>query len=315
VARLYARWAWQPATFYHRPLGHPKRRITVVMQQRLFARAAALALLIGLASLADGKTRADCEKEYTPQRGQSGKDVIWIPTEDALVIRMLEMAKVSPKDKVYDLGAGDGKIAIAAGKRFGATAVGIEYNPDFAKFAQCLVEVEGVQDRVKVIQGDIFESDFSDATVVTLYLLPDLNLRLRPTLLDMKPGTRVVSHSFMMGDWDPDEQAQTNEGSAYLWIVPAKVDGFWTFRQQGGTDSFEATLDQTFQFLKGSVGNAMLTSGKLVGPKIEFAFTQGGKETRVSGTVEGDRINATVTRDGKSTNYVGTRRAGSRAGS
>ncbi len=153
---------------------------------------------VGLASLADGKTREDCEREYTPQRGQAGKDVIWVPTGDEVVARMLELAKVTSADKVYDLGAGDGKIPIAAGKQFGATAVGVEYDADLVKHAQCLVEAEGVQDRVTVVQGDIFETDFSDATVVTLYLLPELNLRLRPTLLDMKPGTRVVSYSFTM---------------------------------------------------------------------------------------------------------------------
>ena len=279
----------------------------MVRRQRLFARAATLALLVGLTSLADGKTRADCEKEYTPQRGQEGKDVVWAPTEDAMVVRMLEMANVTPADKVYDLGAGDGKIAIAAGTLFGATAVGVEYEPDLAKHAQCLVEAEGVQERVKVVQGDIFETDFSDATVVTLYLLPDLNLRLRPTLLDMEPGTRVVSYSFTMGDWDPDDHADTDEGSAYLWIVPANVDGAWTFQTGAAQESFDVTLDQTFQNLKGSAGGAAVT-GMLSGTRIDFAFLQGGEQTRVTGTVDGDRISGAVTRDGTSTEYIGTRK-------
>ena len=133
-----------------------------------------------LAAPVDGKTREDCEREYTPQRGQAGKDVIWVPTGDEVVTRMLELAKVTSTDHVYDLGAGDGKIPIAATKQFGATAVGVEYDADLVKYAQCVVEAEGVQGRVTVVQGDIFETDFSDATVVTLYLLPELNLRLRP---------------------------------------------------------------------------------------------------------------------------------------
>ena len=164
----------------------------MITQPRLLASAAALALF-GLTSLAHGKTRADCEKEYTPQRAQEGKDVIWAPTPDAVVLRMLELAKVTPADKLYDLGAGDGKIAIAAGKHFGATAVGVEYDLDLVKHAQCLAEAEGVQARVTFVQGDIFEADFGDATVVALYLTTTVNLRLRPTLLDMKPGTRVVT--------------------------------------------------------------------------------------------------------------------------
>jgi hypothetical protein len=301
----------------------------VITQHGSFARAAPLALLVvlgGVASSAAAKTRAECEREYTPQRGQEGKDVIWVPTEDAMVVRMLEMAKVTRADKVYDLGAGDGKIAIAAGKRFGATAVGVEYDPALAKHAQCLVEAEGVQDRVEVVQGDIFETDFSDATVVTLYLLPALNLRLRPTLLEMKPGTRVVSYSFTMGDWEPDEYADTDDGSAYLWIVPADVGGSWTFRPSGGGETFSVTLEQKFQHLGGTAGSAAVT-GKLSGERIDFSFTvsqgstQGsnqepGREsapestqepTRVTGTVDGDRIRGTVSRGGELLEYVGTR--------
>ena len=143
-----------------------------------------------------------------------------------MVARMLEMAKVTAADKVYDLGAGDGKIVIAAAKQFGATGVGIEYDADLVKHARCLAAAEGVDDRVTFIQGDIFETDFSDATVVTLYLLPELNLRLRPTLLAMKPGTRVVSYSFTIGDWEPDDHVDSfGDGSAYFWIVPANVGG------------------------------------------------------------------------------------------
>src|SRR5512147_1809078 len=161
---------------------------------------ACLFTLLGEAAALD---RKDCERDYKPQVGQSGKDVVWVPTPDELVQRMLRMAKVTPQDLVYDLGAGDGKIAIAAGK-LGANSVGIEYNPDMAKLANCLVTAEGVASKTKIIQGDIFKEDFSKATVITMYLLPELNLCVRHRILAMKPGTRVTSHQFTMGDWEAD---------------------------------------------------------------------------------------------------------------
>jgi hypothetical protein len=274
-------------------------------RRRVVAGAAALALLVGLLPFAAAKTRADCERQYTPQRGQEGKDVIWVPTADGMVVRMLEMAGVTSADTVYDLGAGDGKIAIAAGKRFGAAAVGIEYDADLAKHAQCLVEAEGVEERVRIVQGDIFAADFSAATVVTLYLLPALNLRLRPALLDLEPGTRVVSYSFTMGDWEPDDHADTDDGSAYFWVVPAKVAGVWELRSAEG-DTFEVILVQAFQKLRGSASGAAVT-GKLGGARIEFEFSQGDVAVRAAGTVDGDRMSVTVTRGGRSTSYVGIR--------
>jgi hypothetical protein len=272
----------------------------------LLATPAALALLVAAAP-ALGQTRADCERAYQPQRGQEGKDVIWVPTEDAMVVRMLELANVTAADTLYDLGAGDGKIPIAAAKHFGARAVGVEYDADLAKHAQCLVAAEGVQDLVTIVQGDIFETDFSAASVVTLYLLPTLNLRLQPTLLDMKPGTRVVSYSFTMGDWEPDAHIDTDEGSAYFWIVPAKVAGAWTFRAASGDDSFEVELEQAYQRLTGSAFGAIVT-GKLEGDRIELELAEGGAPIQLAGTVAADRITATLHRNGSSADYVGTRR-------
>ena len=219
---------------------------------------------------------------------------------------MLELAELTAADKLYDLGAGDAKIPLAAAKQFGATAVGVEYDAGLVKYAQCLVEAEGVQERVTVVQGDIFATDFGDATVVTLYLLPELNLRLRPTLLSMQPGTRVVSYSFTMRDWAADDYAETEEGVAYLWIVPAKVDGAWTFRPRNGDESLAIRFEQTFQNLAGSAGSATLT-GKLSGQRIEFAFQDGGEQARFTGIVAGERISGTVVRGGKSTEHVGTR--------
>jgi SAM-dependent methyltransferase len=276
---------------------------------RHYAPIGLFALLLVCALDVHGKTREECEKVYKPQSGQHGKDVIWVPTTDTLVTRMLEMGKVTASDRVFDLGAGDGKIAIAAAKEFGATAVGIEYEPEMAKFAQCLVEVAGVQNKVKIIQGDIFEEDFSSATVLTLYLLPELNLRLRPKILDMKPGTRVVSHSFTMDDWEPDNELSISEGSAYLWIVPAKVGGEWNFRaREGSAGSFPVTLQQTYQRLKGSSGGQEIKDAKLNGNQIEFTVMQGGQPVTVKGLVEGERINARVSRGGTATEFVGTRK-------
>lgn len=261
------------------------------------------------ATAADTPTASECTRDFQPQTGQSGKDVVWVPTNDALVTRMLKMADVKPTDLVYDLGAGDGKIAIAAAKQFGARAVGVEYNPDMAKLANCYARASGVSDRVKIINGDIFETDFSDATVVTLYLLPELNLKLRPTLLKMKPGTRVVSHSFLMDDWEPDERSSTEDGQAYLWIVPADVQGRWTFRSADGKDSFTANLSQTFQQISGKAGpgNAAITDAKLNGDRVQFTFDDRGTPARVTGRVNGKRIEAEVTRGTSKTNYVGTR--------
>lgn len=259
---------------------------------------------------ANQKAREACEKSFKPSTGQPGKDVVWVPTNDLLVTRMLDMAKVSKDDLVYDLGAGDGKIAIAAAKQFGARAVGVEYNPDMAQLAQCMVRTEGVGDRVKVMQGDIFETDFSSATVVTLYLLPELNLKLRPTILKMKPGTRVVSHSFLMDDWRPDESSVSTDGAAYLWLVPANVAGKWTFKQQRGKDTFDVDLTQTFQKLDGSVGKGgdEITNAEMRGTQIEMMFSQGDVHTRLKGEVKGDRIEAEVTRNDQTSTYIGTRR-------
>lgn len=261
-----------------------------------------------LTSLSQAQTRAECEKTYKPHTGQAGKDVIWVPTNDALVERMLRMAQVKATDRVFDLGAGDGKIAIAAAKKFGATSVGVEYNPEMATFAQCLVKAEGVSDKVRIIQGDIFQTDFTSASVVTLYLLPELNLKLRPTLLKMKPGTRVVSHSFLMDDWEPDERSNTSDGSAYLWIVPAQVDGTWTFAPQQGGEKFVVELDQTFQQVKGTAHGKPLTAAKLSGADLELTFIGDRGTSQLKGTVNNGRIDAIVTDSAnKQIRYTGTR--------
>src|SRR5512139_3008353 len=270
--------------------------------------------LLTLGTFAEARTRAECERDYKPQVGQAGKDVIWVPTPDELVNRMLTMSKVTPKDYVFDLGAGDGKIAIAAGKKFGATALGIEYNPDMAKLAQCYVQAEGVADKVKIIQGDIFKEDFSKATVVTMYLLPELNMRLRPTILNMKPGTRVTSHQFTMGDWDADETAEIEYRTAYLWIVPAKVEGTWTLKEQGGNGQYTVNLSQKFQKISGDVSSGSakqpLVGATLRGEEIKFAFNDDKGVTRtLTGTVRGNELTGVLKgAGGAETKVTGTRK-------
>lgn len=231
---------------------------------------------------------------YTPQSGQPGKDVVWVPTPQALVDRMLEMAAVTPQDYLVDLGSGDGRTVITAAKR-GVRAHGIEYNPDLVRLSQQAARTEGVADRATFAQGDIFQSDFSDATVVTLFLLASLNIRLRPILLDMPAGTRIVSNSFDMGDWQPDQRADAVAGCsgfcrALMWVVPAKVAGTW--RLDGG----ELRLDQSYQMLSGTLtlgGQSQpITDARMTGNAIIFSaggrrytgtFADGG----LSGVVDG----------------------------
>ena len=187
--------------------------------------------------------------QFEPRVGQEGKDVIWVPTPQALVNKMLDMAKVTPKDYVIDLGSGDGRTVITAAKR-GARALGIEYNADMVALSKRNAAKEGVADRVQFIQADLFQSDFTQATVITMFLLEEINLKLRPQILELKPGTRVVSNSFTMGEWKPDEIATLEKKdhckvscTAYLWIVPAKVEG--TSRLPQG----ELILKQSFQII------------------------------------------------------------------
>ena len=237
---------------------------------------------------------AAAQKPYEPQVGQAGKDVIWVPTPDDVVDRMLRMAQVTPNDLVYDLGAGDGKIAIAAAKKFGARSVGIEYNPDMARHAQGNAEKAGVAGKARIIQGDIFATDFSQATVITMYLLPGLNMKLRPTILSMRPGTRVVSHSFTMEDWEADEISAMDGRRAYFWMVPANVNGGWNL--ETGGEKAELAFEQRFQKIEGSVNLGHNTQGglrdaRLRGASIGFAFVDGaGVKRDYSGRVMGGRM-------------------------
>ena len=234
--------------------------------------------------------------EYQPEVYQAGKDVVWVPTEQALVDMMLDMAKVTSRDYVIDLGSGDGRTVIAAAKR-GARALGIEYNPDMVALSRRNAAREGVADRAQFIRADLFESDFSDASVVTMFLLTEINLKLRPRILGLKPGTRIVSNTFDMGEWKADQIGSIDDRercpnrfcTAYFWIVPARVEGSWKLPQG------ELVLKQSFQmisgFLKSNDGAVVVTKGRLRGDQI--SFIAGGsqymgkvRENAMEGTVK-----------------------------
>jgi len=210
------------------------------------------------------------QKPFEPVSGQAGKDVVWVPTPQGTVDKMLELAGVTDKDYVIDLGSGDGITVITAAKK-GATALGVEFNPEMVALAERRAKDGGVAERATFVRGDLFEADLSKATVITLFLLPDINLRLRPKLLDLKPGTRVASNTFTMGDWEPDAEATlspcTSWCHAMMWVVPAKVAGAW----QLGSDTLQ--LDQQYQMLTGTLGTTPLTAGRVKGEEITFTVS------------------------------------------
>jgi len=263
-------------------------------------------IVLVLLSLCFLAARSQQQQQFQPTVGQSGKDVIWVPTPPELVTAMLAMAKVTPNDLVMDLGSGDGRIVIAAAK-LGATAIGVEFEQSMVDLSRGNAKMEGVTDKATFIQGDIFETDFSKATVITMYLLPNLNMKLREKILDMKPGTRVVSHAFTMEDWESD-QTQTVEGrTAYFWIVPAKVNGAWTL--QAGSSAGELSLQQTFQKITGSLkinGKVLeLKNASLEGASISFSA---GDQT-YSGAVNANSITGTVKDStGRAAKWTATRR-------
>jgi SAM-dependent methyltransferase len=267
-----------------------------------YAAALIAAALLSLPAAAQNATR-DNGKEYAPQVGQEGKDVIWVPTPQALVERMLDMAKITPQDIHYDLGSGDGRTVIAAAKR-GVQAYGVEYNPDMVKLSERAAAKEGLGDKAKFIHGDIFQTDFSSATVLTLYLLPSLNVKLRPTILRMTPGTRVVSHAFSMDDWQPDQTDSVEGRTAYMWIVPAPVEGTWRWSAGSSQKEHELVLRQQYQNVEGLVRldngrMGQLRNIRLRGDQITFTVhevtgTSSTVRRDYSGRVSGTTIQGTV---------------------
>jgi SAM-dependent methyltransferase len=233
---------------------------------------------------------------FEPVVGQAGKDVIWVPTPPFLVERMLRMAQVTANDFVIDLGSGDGRIAIAAARDFSARSMGLEFNPDMVALSRRDAERAGVSARATFREADIYKTDFSEATVLTMYLLPNINLDLRPIILRMKPGTRVVSHQFNMGDWSPDDTSDLSGRMAYLWIVPARVEGKWTLDAPSApAGGFTLSIRQEFQRISGQAGPGKTTFGlreaSLKGDRVRFSFVDDdGKLREFDGTVSGTTI-------------------------
>ena len=242
---------------------------------------------------------------FEPHSGQEGKDVIWVPTPQTLVDKMLDMAKLTSADYVMDLGSGDGRLVITAAKR-GATALCVEYNPDMVELSTSRAAEAGVSDRAKFIKADLFETDLSRATVITLFLMTDLNVRLRPKLLELKPGTRIVSNTFSMEEWTADETFNLQDDcsswcKALLWIVPAKIDGKWKFYQGG-----ELIISQEFQMINGKLktgNNTVNLNGKLKGTEISFT----ADNANYTGLVSGNRMQGTFVKDGVSKKWSATR--------
>jgi precorrin-6B methylase 2 len=255
----------------------------------------AVCILVIAASVFVGAQAQAPATQFEPKVGQEGKDVVWVPTPQALVDKMLEMASVTPQDFVMDLGSGDGRTVITAAKR-GARAMGIEYNPDMVELSKRNATKEGVGDKATFVKADLYETDLSKATVITMFLLPDINLKLRPKILNLKPGTRIVSNTFTMEDWMADETARvencTSWCTALFWIVPAKVAGTWRLPQG------DLTLKQQYQMVSGTLksgnGSAQITDGKLRGDQL--TFTAGG--VQYTGRVNGTTITGTTASGG-----------------
>ena len=255
-----------------------------------FLRLSFLTLCLSVFAAAGFAQDKPAAQDYQPEVGQSGKDVVWVPTPQPLVDRMLELGKLTAKDYLIDLGSGDGRTVITAAKR-GATALGIEYNPDMVALSKRNAEKEGVSGKASFMKADLFETDFSKASVITMFLLPDINLKLRPKILALAPGTRVVSNSFTMDDWIADETVtlDANTGcsaswcTALLWIVPARAEGSYSLPQG------ELVLKQQFQVLSGTLtteGRTLALEGRVRGDEV--SFSAGGKTYR--GRMNGRRL-------------------------
>lgn len=265
---------------------------------RSFALQILSVLLAAVLALVPGAAAAQSPAQaYQPVIGQLGKDSVWVPTPDRLIVRMLQMADTTARDVVIDLGSGDGRIPIAAAKTFGARGIGIEFDAGLVRYSALAAERAGVSDRVRFAREDFFQTDLSSATVVTLYISPAVMTKLRPRLLALRPGTRVVSHQFTFGEWEADETASVENVPAYLWVVPARAEGRWLLAMDG-TD-YRLNLFQAFQMLRGSVESrgrgTPLNSGRLRGEAIRFAFMdKNGDQRLFSGRISGEHMQGTA---------------------
>lgn len=270
----------------------------------LFRTITAFALFVFMAQAVQSQNK-NVNSDFVPEVGQSGKDVVWVPTPQALVDKMLSIAEVTSKDFVIDLGSGDGRTVITAAK-LGARAKGIEYNPDMVALSKKNAEEAKVSGRTEFIEADLYETDLSQATVITMFLLPEINLKLRPRLLDLKPGTRIVSNTFTMGDWTPDIETTTEDNwnswnTALMWVVPAKAGGKWKLGQN------QLNLTQEYQFLEGELNAngklSKVTDGRLRGERISFSI-DGAVYT---GRVDGNKMAGTVSSEGTTREWSATR--------
>lgn len=274
----------------------------------VFSKLNRFAMVLMFSVFAASAPAQTAKQGYEPRVGQAGKDVVWVPTPQALVDKMLDIAKVTPSDYLIDLGSGDGRTVITAAKR-GLRAHGIEYNPDMVELATRAASNEGVSEKATFAKADLYESDFSKATVITMFLLPEINLKLRPRILNLKSGTRIVSNTFTMGEWTADETASVGGDDCYnwctalLWIVPAKVEGTWKLAEG------ELTLKQTFQTISGTLKSSGATApvtGKLRGEQI--SFSGGGSE--YTGRVTGNSIEGVARSGGRDSKFSATKAGG-----
>jgi SAM-dependent methyltransferase len=223
-------------------------------------------------------------------------DVHYVPTPQPVVDRMLAMARVTKDDFVIDLGSGDGRIVITAAQKFGAHGMGVDLDPARIKEANANKQKAGVGDKVEFRQANLFETDLGKATVLTMYLLPRLNIQLRPLLLDLKPGTRLASHAFHMGEWKPDRHERVDGArDAYFWVVPAKVAGRWQI--DDGNNKIEIELTQQYQEFQGIARSGdntiLLRETRLDGAEIGFVLEfEPGQPRAFRGRVNGNKIEA-----------------------
>jgi len=242
------------------------------------------AILVPIAAAVLGATAATAQ----PPR----LDVPYVPTPQEVVDRMLQLGRVRAGEFHIDLGSGDGRIAVTSAAKHGARSLGVDLNPVRLEEARANAKKAGVSDRARFEQRNLFETDIARADIVTMYLLPSVNLQLRPKILsDMWPGTRIVSHAFDMGDWQPDHKESVIGRTVYLWVVPGRVEGRWNIE---GSHTFTMSIEQKYQQISGTadIGGRQipLRDAALNGAEIGFALDIDGLPYRFQGIVSGDRI-------------------------
>jgi precorrin-6B methylase 2 len=237
-----------------------------------------------------------------PQIGQVSKDSVWVPTPERMIRRLLQMADITKDDVVIDLGSGDGRIPIYAAKHFGARAVGVELEENLVQISRKAAAAQGVASRVQFLQQDLFKADLTAATVVALYISPSVMTRLKPRLLELQPGTRIVSHYFRLDDWEPDESITVEERTGHLWVVPARVDGTWVVKLE--KDSFHMRIGRRYQAIsiRGERDGREINviGARLRGTEIRFtSFDRNGDVRHYSGRVDGGRMSGISEADGR----------------